>query len=46
VISHLVGAAARARVSERFSSTRMIDAYAALLHETAAEPEIAQISVA
>lgn len=41
-----IGAAGRRRVSEMFSASRMIDAYAALLHETAAEPETVQTSVA
>jgi glycosyltransferase involved in cell wall biosynthesis len=35
-----IGAAARQRVSEVFSARRMIDAYAALMHETAAASEL------
>lgn len=37
-----IGAAARRRVSDRFSARRMIDAYAALLHETAAASELSE----
>ena len=45
-LRYSTGAAARRRVREVFSASRMIDAYAALMHATAAEPEPVQTSVA